>query len=109
MNEVVKIPALACLLILLLAACQRNTTPAGPVRHYPVTGKIVSLDAPHQTAMIDAAAIPNYMEAMTMEYPIKSKEDFQSLRVGEQITGTLDVASDDSYTLSNIKPGASGH
>lgn len=99
-----KIPLLC--LILLLASCNRNAAPAGPVHHYPLTGKIVALDAQHQTATIDAAAIPNYMEAMTMDYPIQSKDDFRSLRVGEAITGTIDVASDDSYTLSHIKPQA---
>ncbi len=88
----------------LLLACSRQ--PAGPERHYSLTGKIVSLDKQHQTAMVDAAAIPNYMEAMTMEYPVKSKSDFESLHVGEQISAKLDVANDDSYALSDIKPQA---
>lgn len=86
---------------LLLACSQRSS---GPERHYNLTGKIVSLDKNRQTATVDAAAIPNYMEAMTMEYPVKSKSDFDSLRVGEQISATVDVKSDDSYALSDIKP-----
>ena len=90
--------------IALLVSCNRSSTPAGPVRHYAVTGKIVALDEKHQTATIDAAAIPNYMEAMTMDYPIKSKDEFRSLKVGERITGTLEVASDETYTLADIKP-----
>ena len=85
------------------AACSRSPQAKGPEKHYTLTGKIVTLDKAHQTATIDAAAIPNYMEAMTMEYPVKSKAEFDSLKVGEQITGTLDVAADESYTLSNIK------
>jgi protein SCO1/2 len=88
----------------LLAGCHRKTTPAGPVRRYPVSGKIVSLDPQHQTANIDAAAIPNYMEAMAMDYPIQSKDDFRTLKIGERITGTLEVTGDESYTLTNIKP-----
>lgn len=92
------------LCIALLAACSRESHPAGTDRHYSLTGKIVALDAQHQTATIDAAAIPNYMEAMTMEYPIKSKSEFQSLHAGEQITATLDVAANDSYSVSNVKP-----
>ena len=55
-------------------------------------------------ATVDAAAIPNYMEAMTMEYPVKSKSDIDALQVGEEITATVDVKSDDSYALANIKP-----
>jgi hypothetical protein len=35
---------------------------------------------------------------------VKSKSDFDSLRVGEQISATVDVKSDDSYALSDIKP-----
>jgi Cu/Ag efflux protein CusF len=72
--------------------------------HYPLTGKVVSLDAQHQTATVDAAAIPNFMEAMTMEYPVKSKSDFESLHVGERITATVDVTGDNTYSLSNVKP-----
>ncbi len=87
----------------LLAGCSRESHPAGPERHYALTGKIVALDSQHQTATIDAAAIPNYMEAMTMEYPIKSKSEFESLHKGEQITATLDVTADDSYSVSNVK------
>jgi Cu/Ag efflux protein CusF len=87
----------------LLAGCSRESHPALAERHYPLTGKVVALDAQRQTATIDAAAIPNYMEAMTMEYPITSKSDFQSLHAGEQITATLDVAGDDTYSISNVK------
>ncbi len=90
----------------LLAGCNRESHPTGAERHYTLNGKIVALDAQHQTATIDAAAIPNYMGAMTMEYPIKSRSDFQALHTGEEITATLDVAGDDSYSVSNVKPQA---
>lgn len=96
------------LVAVLLAGCHRNTKPAGPQHHYPLSGKITALDAQHQTATVDAAAIPNYMEAMTMEYPIQSKSEFETLRVGEQITATVDVAADESYALSNIKSASTG-
>ncbi|MDQ2839887.1 MAG: copper-binding protein [Acidobacteriota bacterium] len=86
-----------------LAACGRSSNSSEAERHYPLSGKIVALDNQHQTATIDAAAIPNYMEAMTMEYPIKSKSDYQSLHLGEQIQATLDVRGDDSYSVSNVK------
>jgi Cu/Ag efflux protein CusF len=97
----VKIFTLVLCAGLLLACGQRSS---GPERHYNLTGKIVSLDKNRQTATVDAAAIPNYMEAMTMEYPVKSKSDFDALRVGEQISARVDVKSDDSYALSDIKP-----
>jgi Cu/Ag efflux protein CusF len=87
-----------------LVACGHSPRTAGPEKHYALTGKIVSLNAERQTATVDAAAIPNFMEAMTMEYPVKSKSEFKSLQVGERITAAVDVADDDSYSLSNIKP-----
>jgi Cu/Ag efflux protein CusF len=91
---------------LLLSACSRTSSNAGPKRHYALSGKIVALDAQHQIATVDAEAIPNFMEAMTMDYPVESKDEFRSLRVGEQITARVDVAEDDRYALSNIKPRA---
>lgn len=91
-------------LVLFTACSSRNTDSSMPEKHYALSGKIVSLDGQRQTATVDGAAIPGYMEAMTMEYPVKSKSDFQSLKVGAQITATVDVAGDASYALTNIKP-----
>ncbi len=86
----------------LLGACGRSSTSVA-TRHYQLAGEIKALDAQHQTATVDGAAVPNFMEAMTMDYPIKSKSDFEALRVGEKITATIDVTDDDRYSLSNIK------
>jgi protein SCO1/2 len=89
----------------LFLSCQHSASTSKADRHYPMTGKVVSIDPQHQTATIDAAAIPNYMEAMTMEYPVKSKADLKALHVGEQISATVDVTADESYSLSNVRPG----
>ena len=75
-------------LVLLLSACGQNP-PAGGVKHYHLTGKVVSINAKDQTTTVAAGAIPNFMEAMTMEYPVKSKSDFSVLRVGESIEATV--------------------
>lgn len=64
---------------------------------------MVSVNAKEHTAAIDAAAIKGYMEAMTMDYPIQSKDDLASLHPGDHITATVDVYDDGSYTLSHIK------
>lgn len=42
------------------------------------------------------------MDAMTMEYPIASKQDFATLHVGDRITATVNVRGAD-YDLSNIQ------
>lgn len=87
----------------LCAACGSHSSSALD-KHYRLTGEVKSLDAKDHTAQIDAAAIPNYMEAMSMDYPIKSEAEFKKLQVGELIEANLNVHGDDSYDLSDIRP-----
>ncbi len=91
------------LLLTLLGACSHRSETGGVVHRYPLSGKIVSLNSTDRTAMVDAAAIPNFMEAMTMEYPIRSRSDFNSLHAGDRITATVNVREDGGYFLSDIK------
>jgi Cu/Ag efflux protein CusF len=89
-------------LLALCVACGHKPGPAD--RHFQLTGEVKLLDNTTHTASIDAAAIPNYMEAMRMDYPIKSASEFSQLHVGEHIEGTLNVHSDDTYDLTDIHP-----
>ena len=91
-------PTLVFLACILIVACAGSRE-----KHYALTGKVVSLNAKEQTAAVDAAAIPNFMEAMTMDYPIKSKAEFAALHAGDRITATVDVSADGNYTLTHIK------
>jgi Cu/Ag efflux protein CusF len=100
-------PVALLLLALALGACGRAPESAGPQKHYALTGKVVALNPKDHTATIDAAAIPNYMEAMTMEYPIRSKSEFEALHVGERIEATVNVREDGIYDLSGIHKQAS--
>lgn len=95
-------PTIAILVLLLSLACTRPAKP-GPQKHYSLTGKVVSVNLQERTAAIDAGAIKGYMEAMTMEYPIQSKEELASLHSGDHITASVDVGDDGSYALSHIK------
>jgi Cu/Ag efflux protein CusF len=92
---------------IFFCGCGGNREPSSPVRHYQLTGRVVTLNPANHTATIDAAAIPNFMEAMTMEYPIKSRAEFQKLHTGDKITATVNV-SDDGYDLTNIHTAAAG-
>ena len=97
--------ALILLFVLLTAAgCTRKTENKQPERHFQLTGEIMSLNEKDQTATIKHGPIPNWMEAMTMEYPIRTKTDFSSLHVGEKIRATVDVRDDADYSLSNVRP-----
>jgi Cu/Ag efflux protein CusF len=95
-------PTLIPLVCILNLACASGSKPPAE-KHYPLTGKVVSVNAKEQTAAVDAAAIPNFMEAMTMDYPIESKAEFEALHAGDQITATVDVSADGVYTLTHIK------
>lgn len=96
-----RILTLACLIA--LAACGPKPQTAEAQRHYVLTGRVVALNAKDRTATVDAAAIPHFMEAMTMEYPIRSKADFNQLRLGDKITATVNVSGDGLYDLSNVE------
>ena len=93
---------LASLTFLALVACAQPKPKAE--KQYQLTGKIISIDTKDHTASVDAAAIPNFMGAMTMDYPIASDSDLSALKVGENITATVNVKDDGSYNLSNIRP-----
>ena len=96
-----KLFAVIALLLTLVTACSRRQE---TVEHrYTLNGKVMALSPQDQTATIDAAAIPNFMEAMTMEYPVRSRQDFNLLHVGDRITATVNVLPEGLYYLSDIK------
>ncbi len=95
-------------LVLSLAACTSQPPKTASTKQYPLTGKILSIDSKERTANIDAAAIPGFMDAMRMDYPISSSSDLSALHVGEDISATVNVNDDGSYTLSNIHESSAG-
>lgn len=70
-------------------------------KHYPVRGKIVGVDAGKGEIVLDAAAIPGFMEAMTMPYKLKNPTIIGELHPGDSITATL-IATDTSDLLDEI-------
>jgi len=95
-------------LILFSLACGPKQESKGPARHYQLTGRVVSLNKKDRTASIDAAAIPGYMEAMKMDYPIASQAEFDSLSAGESIKATVNVYESGDYDLSGIQKTDTG-
>ena len=89
---------LPVLLTLALAACGEKP----PGKRYAMQGEIKALDAASHTATIDAGKIGDWMEAMTMEYPIKPDAEFQKLHVGDKITATV-IVGDPAYYVTDIK------
>ena len=85
---------------MLLAGCARKPAPQPPVE-YQMRGVVVSLDASGQVATIKGEEIQGWMPAMTMEYPVKDKQEFQKLKPGEQIQAKVLVQGTD-YWLAGV-------
>jgi Cu/Ag efflux protein CusF len=84
-------------LAILLAACAAK--PEG--KRYSMQGEIRSLDPSSKSATISAGKITGWMEAMTMQYPVKPDADFQKLHVGDHIQATV-VVNDLKFYVTGI-------
>ncbi len=73
---------LIALVTVLLVSCGK---PAAPVFEYRLTGAVVQLDEAHRTALISHQEIKGWMEAMTMEFPVRNASDWKKLRPGLRI------------------------
>jgi Cu/Ag efflux protein CusF len=83
---------------LMIAGCGAKPAP----KRYPMQGEVKALDAQAKTATIAAGKIGDWMEAMTMEYPVKPDAEFQKLHVGDKIDATV-VVVDPTYYVTDIK------
>lgn len=85
-------------LVIFFAACGSKAPAA---KRYPMEGEVKALDAPSKTATIAAGKIGDWMEAMTMEYPVKPDSEFQKLHIGDHIQATV-VVQDPNYYVTDI-------
>jgi Cu/Ag efflux protein CusF len=91
-----------CLLAAVAVACGTKKPPAGPLRQYLIEGEVLKVNPADQTATIKHKDIEGWMHAMTMDYPIKTKEDFAKLHPGDHIRGTVFV-QDEDYSVGSIQ------
>jgi Cu/Ag efflux protein CusF len=93
-------------LTLLLAACNKATVQEEsknePVKQYAMHGEVLRLDPQGKIAAIKAGKIADWMEAMTMEYPVKDKAEFDKLHTGDTINATVFVQGN-SYWVGEIQ------
>lgn len=90
-------------LALALAGCGGGKLPEG--KRYPIQGEVKALDESAKTATIDAGKIEGWMDAMTMEYPVRPDAEFKKLHVGDHIEGTV-VVGDPAYYVTDVKVAA---
>ena len=86
----------------LVAALFAGCAKPAPEKRYTLTGDVLSLDTTSQAATIRGDKIEGWMEAMTMEYPVKDKSEFNRLVVGQRITATVFVG-ESKYYIGDIK------
>jgi protein SCO1 len=64
---------------------------------HPARGLVVKVDAAHQSLLISCEKIPDYMDAMLMEFQVKNPKEMDALRPGAMIEFTLVVDDKASY------------
>ena len=88
---------LLLLLVFALAGCGAKNQG----KRYPMDGYIKALDPSAKTATIQAGPIGDWMDAMTMEYPIKPDAEFAKLHVGDHIHATV-VVQGSAYYVTDV-------
>jgi protein SCO1/2 len=81
--------------VLALTSCQ-SEKPL-PEQRFDLRGKVLGIDRNAGTVRLQHEAIPNYMAAMTMDYPVKDKWVFDVLKPGQTVRATLVVATDRAW------------
>lgn len=96
--------ALILLVISFTAACQKiekQPVASADAKRYPLKGKVVSVNAAKKEVEIAHEEIPNYMDAMTMPFPIHNADILSTMTKDSEIKAELVVDKGD-YWLENI-------
>lgn len=95
------------LTLVFLCACGSRTSEANkePVKQYSLHGEVVRVDPQGKVATIKAQKIEGWMEAMTMEYPVKDAQDFSALHPNDCIDATLYVQGNE-FWVAQVKPAS---
>ena len=100
----------ACCLVaaLLVSGCDRK--PSGGAtsvtdtnrQEFQVKGVVKALKPNGKTAVIAHETIPNYMEAMTMDFDVKDQRELQGLKPGDAISFRMVVTKEDGW-IENVR------
>jgi Cu/Ag efflux protein CusF len=89
-----------CLLFLALALLGCGARKTG--KRYPMQGDVRALDPAAKTATISAGKIGDWMEPMTMEYPVKPDSELTKLHIGDHIQAVV-VVQGEKYYVTDLK------
>lgn len=71
------------------------------MRRYALKGKVISIDKPTREVLVDHEAIPGFMGAMEMPYPVADAKTLEQIAPGDEIHADL-VVTDGRPVLENI-------
>jgi len=91
----------ALVLLTALATCSRREPP----RQYPLQGQILAVHPERQEVTIKHEDIPQFMPAMTMTYPVATRELFQAREPGELVSATLEVVDSTGRLVAITRTG----
>jgi len=86
----------------LVAAC-RDETPLPEAKRYPITGKVVEVDAASRSVTLAHEEIPGFMPAMTMPFVVLERDAalLQAMAPGDSLQAVL-VVPDSRYWLEGL-------
>lgn len=88
--------------VLFAVAFAGGCRKAEPVSQFQLRGTVVRLVPENRLATIQHEEIKGWMEAMTMEFPVKDGAEFAKLKTGARIEATVNV-QDLDYWLTGIR------
>jgi Cu/Ag efflux protein CusF len=86
---------------ILCAACGGNNQPQPEVKRYALKGKVISIDKTTHEVTVDHEAIPGFMGAMAMPYPVTDAKTLEQIALGDEITADL-VVTDGRPALEKV-------
>jgi protein SCO1 len=101
-NSRIRIVLISLTLAAAVFSASCNRTKPAAAKRYPFTGRVVSIDAQEQSAVIDGDKIPGFMDAMAMSYKVKPPAMLSQLSSGDSISAEV-VVVDPDYWLENVK------
>jgi protein SCO1/2 len=99
------------LFTVLLGGCgSHEAAPTQPLQRFSLHGEIVRLDGQDKIATIRHQKIEGFMEAMTMQFPVKDPQEFAGLHPADCINATVFVQGDNIWigeiAHQQAEPGA---
>jgi protein SCO1/2 len=72
-------------------------------QRFDLKGKVVAVDKAGKKVTVDHEAIPGFMGAMTMMYPVKDEHALDGIAVGDQVTAKVVSRGGPDYWLEDVR------